>query len=193
MKRQIEHVVSPGEGAFYGPKLEFTLIDSLGREWQCGTIQVDYLLASKDRLNADYVSENGEKKNPIIIHRALLGSFERFIGILIEHYEGKFPFWLAPEQVRVLQVTDEQNEYAKSVTDRLFKAGFQVTLDTHQEKLGAKIRRARLDRCLTFWIGAKEVEDGTVALQKQDGSKLGSFTVEDLLTRFEEEAKSPVT
>lgn len=186
-------VISPGEGAFYGPKLEFTLIDSLGREWQCGTIQVDYILASKDRLNVDYVAENGEKKTPIIIHRALLGSFERFIGILIENYEGKFPFWLAPEQVRVLQVTDDQNEYATDVYKRLFKAGIHATVDSHQEKLGAKIRRARLDRVPYFLvIGAKEVEEGTVALQKQDGSKLGSMKVDELIERFLEEAKPPI-
>lgn len=187
-------VISPGEGAFYGPKLEFTLIDCLGREWQCGTIQVDYILSSKDRLNVDYVAEDGEKKHPIIIHRALLGSFERFIGILIEHYEGKFPFWLAPEQVRVLQVTDDQNEYAKKVTDQLFKAGFAATLDTHQEKLGAKIRRARLDRVPYFLvIGGKEVEEGTVSLQSQDGSKLGNLTVEELMTRFSSEAQKPLS
>ena len=186
-------VISPGEGAFYGPKLEFTLIDSLGREWQCGTIQVDYILASKDRLNVDYVAENGEKKTPIIIHRALLGSFERFIGILIENYEGKFPFWLAPEQVRVLQVTDDQNEYATDVYKRLFRAGIHATVDSHQEKLGAKIRRARLDRVPYFLvIGAKEVEEGTVALQKQDGSKLGSMKVDELIERFLEEAKPPI-
>jgi threonyl-tRNA synthetase len=191
---KLHTVISPGEGAFYGPKLEFTLVDCLGREWQCGTIQVDYILSSKDRLNVDYVSEEGDKKHPIIIHRALLGSFERFIGILIEHYEGKFPFWLAPEQVRVLQVTDDQNEYAQKVTDQLFRAGFAATLDTHQEKLGAKIRRARLDRVPYFLvIGGKEVEDGTVSLQKQDGSKLGNMSVDELMQRFSDEAQKPLT
>jgi len=189
---KLETMISPGEGAFYGPKLEFTLVDCLGREWQCGTIQVDYLLSSKDRLDVDYVAEDGEKKYPIIIHRALLGSFERFIGILIEQYEGKFPFWLAPEQVRVLQVTDDQKDYAKQICDRLFRAGFEVTIDTHQEKLGAKIRRARLDRVPYFLvIGAKEVEEGTVALQQQDGTQLGSFKFDDLVARFTEEAKPP--
>lgn len=188
----LETIVSPGEGAFYGPKLEFTLIDCLGREWQCGTIQVDYLLASKKRLDVDYVDEDGEKKRPIIIHRALLGSFERFIGIMIEHYEGKFPFWLAPEQVRVLQVTDEQNEYVCSVNKQLFDAGIRCSVDMHQEKLGAKIRRARLDRVPYFLvIGAKEVETQTVSLQKQDGSKVGTLSLEELLSKLLKEGQGP--
>ncbi len=184
--------ISPGEGAFYGPKLEFTLVDSLGREWQCGTIQVDYILASKERLDVDYVDADGEKRQPIIIHRALLGSFERFIGIMIENVEGKFPLWLAPEQVRVLQVTDAQNEYAKEVNGLLLKAGLRTSLDAHQEKLGAKIRRARLDRVPRFLVlGAKEAEHRTATLQLQDGSNVGTFSLDDLLERLQAESKRP--
>ena len=111
--------VNPGEGAFYGPKLEFVLTDSLGRDWQCGTIQVDYQLSGTDRLNATYVAEDGSKKHPIILHRAVLGSLERFIGILIEHYAGKFPLWLAPEQIRVLPISDNHLDYAKKVVRKL--------------------------------------------------------------------------
>jgi threonyl-tRNA synthetase len=189
---KLDTVVSPGEGAFYGPKLEFTLVDSLGREWQCGTIQVDYLLASKERLDVDYVDVDGEKRRPIIIHRALLGSFERFIGIMIENVEGKFPLWLAPEQVRVLQVTDAQNEYAKEVNATLLRSGFRSTLDAHQEKLGAKIRRARLDRVSRFLVlGAKEAEDRTATLQLQDGSNVGTFGLDELLERLKSESKGP--
>lgn len=188
----LKTTVSPGEGAFYGPKLEFTLVDSLGREWQCGTIQVDYILASKDRLDVDYVDESGEKCRPIIIHRALLGSFERFIGIMIESLEGKFPLWLAPEQVRLLQVTDDQHEYAKEVLEKLAKSGFRVTLDAQNEKLGAKIRRARHDRVSRFVVlGAKEADERTATLQRQDGEKLGTFTLEELLENLRNDSQGP--
>lgn len=189
----LKTTISPGEGAFYGPKLEFTLVDSLGREWQCGTIQVDYILASKERLDVDYVAEDGEKCRPIIIHRALLGSFERFIGIMIESMEGKFPLWLSPEQVRILQVTDEQNAYAKEVHAELTRAGFRVTLDAQNEKLGAKIRRARIDRVPRFLVlGAQEVENRTATLQLQDGTKVGTFSMDELLEKLEAESKGPL-
>ena len=186
----LNYEVSPGEGAFYGPKLEFTLIDCLGREWQCGTIQVDYLLASKERLNVDYVGADNEKHNPVIIHRALLGSFERFIGIMIEHYEGKFPLWLAPEQVRVLQITDAQSEYSTEVTKQLRAAGFRVEEDKQSDKLGAKIRRARTDRVPYFLVlGKEEMENGTVAVQKQNGDKVGTFSIAEFIEQLKEEAK----
>jgi threonyl-tRNA synthetase len=174
--------LSPGEGAFYGPKLEFTLVDCLGREWQCGTIQVDYQLASKERLDATYVAEDGSRKHPIILHRAILGSLERFIGILIEHYAGKFPLWLAPEQIRVLPITDDQREYATQITEQLITAGIRASCDPASDKLGAKIRNARNDRVNYFAVvGKAEAESGTIALQKQDGSKLGERTVAALV------------
>ena len=176
----LTYEISPGEGAFYGPKLEFTLVDCLGREWQCGTIQVDYQLAGADRLNATYIAEDGSKKHPIILHRAICGSLERFLGILIEHYEGKFPLWLAPEQVRVLAVSDEYLPYAKKAAAALLRDGWKATVDTDSEKLGAKIRKARNDR-VTFFavVGEQEAADETVSLQRQNGEKLGNFTLAD--------------
>ena len=187
----LEYEVSPGEGAFYGPKLEFTLLDCLGREWQCGTIQVDYQLPSAERLNATYVGEDGEKHNPVMLHRAILGSIERFIGILIEEYAGKFPLWLAPEQIRILPVTDDHREYAESVAEQLKAAGLSCSVDGKSEKLGAKIRNARNARVNYFGVvGAQEIEEGTVALQKQDGSKIGSKAIADVIADLTAEIES---
>ena len=181
-------VENPGEGAFYGPKLEFTLIDCLGREWQCGTIQVDYQLAGPDRLNATYVAEDGSRKHPIILHRAICGSLERFIGILIEQYAGKFPLWLAPEQIRVLTVTDEQLPYAREVAQALVDAGIRATVAETSDKLGAKIREARNARVNYFAVvGGQEVENRSVSLQQQDGSKLGTLTIDELVAKLAEE------
>jgi threonyl-tRNA synthetase len=190
---KLKTTISPGQGAFYGPKLEFTLVDSLGREWQCGTIQVDYVLASKDRLDIDYLDSHGEKCRPIIIHRALLGSFERFIGIMIENTEGKFPLWLAPEQIRILQVTDSQNQYANEIQGILKKEGFRVTLDDQSEKLGAKVRKARQDRVPRFLVlGVSEVEQRTATLQLQDGTKVGTFEIQKLVAYLKEESVAPL-
>ena len=170
--------VNPGEGAFYGPKLEFVLTDSLGRDWQCGTIQVDYQLSGTERLNATYVAEDGSKKHPIILHRAILGSLERFIGILIEHYAGKFPLWLAPEQIRVLPISDNHLDYAKQVVRKLKAGGLRATIDTNADKLGAKIRNARNDRVSYFAVvGDNEQETNSLALQKQSGDKLGILDI----------------
>jgi threonyl-tRNA synthetase len=184
----LSYEVNPGEGAFYGPKLEFTLIDCLGREWQCGTIQVDYQLAGPERLNALYTAEDGSKKNPVILHRAICGSLERFIGILIEQYAGKFPLWLAPEQIRVLPITDDQLDYARTVTAKLVAAGIRATCDEQADKLGAKIRNARNDRVNYFAvIGGQEAEAGTAALQRQNGDKLGTVTVDELVAQLQAE------
>ena len=180
--------IAPGEGAFYGPKLEFRLLDSLGRQWQCGTIQVDYQLPSKERLDAQYVAEDGQKHHPVILHRAILGSLERFIGILIEHFAGKFPLWLSPEQIRVLPITDAQIPYATEVKDTLFGAGLRATLDSTPDKLGAKIRLARTERATYFAVvGAQEITERTVSLQNQSGEKLGALTLEALIARLQEE------
>ncbi len=184
----LEYEVSPGEGAFYGPKLEFTLLDCLGREWQCGTIQVDYQLPSAERLNATYIGEDGNKHNPVMLHRAILGSIERFIGILIEEFAGKFPLWLAPEQVRILPVTDEHKDYAESVCEELKAVGILCTVDSKSEKLGAKIRNARNARVNYFAVvGAQEIEEKTVSLQQQDGTKLGSKDVATLISELQDE------
>lgn len=185
-KAGLEYDVSPGEGAFYGPKLEFTLLDCLGREWQCGTIQVDYQLPSEERLNATYVGEDGSKHHPVMLHRAILGSIERFIGILIEEYAGKFPLWLAPEQIRILPVTDEHQDYASAVAERIRDAGILCSVDNKSEKLGAKIRNARNARVNYFAVvGAQEIEGGTVSLQQQDGTKLGSKPVDEVIAELQ--------
>ena len=181
----LAYAVAPGEGAFYGPKLEFTLVDALGRHWQCGTIQVDSQLPSGERLNATFVGEDGQKHHPVMLHRAILGSLERFVGILIEHFEGKFPLWLAPEQIRVLPITDEHLPYARSVREHLAAAGLRVTVDEKPEKLGAKIREARTQRVTYFAVvGAQEVADGSVALQNQAGEKLGTLALDALTARL---------
>ena len=182
------YTIAPGEGAFYGPKLEFTLVDALGRHWQCGTIQVDYQLPSPERLNATFVGEDGHKHHPVMLHRAILGSLERFVGILIEHFAGKFPLWLAPEQIRLLPITDEQIPYAEEVVKQLTDAGIRATLDRTPDKLGAKIRLARNDRVTYFGvIGGQEVTDASVALQAQNGDKIGTFPVDDVIARLLEE------
>jgi threonyl-tRNA synthetase len=174
----LAYQVAPGEGAFYGPKLEFTLLDSLNRHWQCGTIQVDYQLPSAERLDATYVGEDGQKHHPVMLHRAILGSLERFIGILIEHFSGKFPLWLAPEQLRLLPITDEHVKYAEQCALALKAAGIRATVDTNPDKLGAKIRLARNARVPYFGVvGGDEVANGTVALQNQAGEKLGTLAV----------------
>jgi len=174
----LSYQIAAGEGAFYGPKLEFTLLDSLGRHWQCGTIQVDYQLPSAERLDATYIGEDGQKHHPVILHRAILGSLERFIGILIEHFSGKFPLWLAPEQVRLLPITDEHVQYAEQCVVALKAAGIRATIDPNPDKLGAKIRLARNARVPYFGVvGGEEVANGTVALQNQAGEKLGTLAV----------------
>jgi threonyl-tRNA synthetase len=184
----LAYQVAPGEGAFYGPKLEFTLLDSLHRQWQCGTIQVDYQLPSAERLDAEFVGEDGQKHHPVILHRAILGSIERFVGILIEHFSGKFPLWLAPEQVRVLPITDEHIPYANQVRERLRASGLRATVDPTPDKLGAKIRLARNDRVTYFAVvGAQEVADRTVALQSQSGEKLGTPTLDELVENLARE------
>jgi threonyl-tRNA synthetase len=184
----LAYAVAPGEGAFYGPKLEFTLVDALGRHWQCGTIQVDYQLPSAERLDATFVGEDGQKHHPVMLHRAILGSLERFVGILIEHFAGKFPLWLAPEQIRVLPITDEQVPYAREVVAELAEAGLRATVDANPDKLGAKIRLARTDRVTYFAVvGGQEVADRTVSLQNQAGEKLGTLEIDDLVARLMEE------
>jgi threonyl-tRNA synthetase len=196
-KAGLAYVISPGEGAFYGPKLEFTLVDALGRGWQCGTIQVDYQLASAERLNATFIGEDGQKHHPVLLHRAVLGSLERFIGILIEHFAGKFPLWLAPEQIRLLPITDAQLPYARQVRDRLVAAGLRCQVDETPDKLGAKIRLARNERVTYFGvIGEQEVMGGTVALQNQAGEKQGAPALDALIALLLQEVaekRLPVT
>ncbi|AMO57350.1 threonyl-tRNA synthetase [Endozoicomonas montiporae] len=167
----------PGEGAFYGPKIEFSLKDCIGRVWQCGTMQVDFSMPG--RLGAEYVDENGERKTPVMLHRATLGSFERFIGILIEHFEGAMPAWLAPKQVAILNITDRQAEYASELETLLTEKGYRVKADLRNEKIGFKIREHTLNKVpYLIVIGDKEMENKTVAVRTRTGEDLGTMPVE---------------
>ncbi len=169
----------PGEGAFYGPKIEFSLKDCIGRVWQLGTIQVDFSMPG--RLGAQYVAEDGSRQVPVMLHRAILGSFERFIGILIEHYEGVFPTWLAPNQAVVLNITDKQAGYAREVEDSLKNKGFRVHSDLRNEKIGFKIREHTIQKVpYLLVVGDKEVETQTVAVRARRGEDLGSLTLDAL-------------
>ena len=181
----LDYELLPGEGAFYGPKIEYSLKDCLGRVWQLGTIQVDFSMPG--RLDAQYVSEDGSRQVPVMLHRAILGSFERFIGILIEHYEGAFPAWLAPEQAVVMNITDAQAEYVEKVTDSLRNKGFRVEKDLRNEKIGFKIREHTIQKVpYLLVIGDREVETQTVAVRTRGGEDLGIMRIaefSELLTQ----------
>lgn len=177
----LSYVVNEGDGAFYGPKLDFHLMDSIGRTWQCGTIQLDFQLPI--RFGAEYTGADGEKHRPIMIHRVVFGSIERFIGILIEHYAGKFPFWLAPVQVKVLPISDRFMEYAMEVTESLKLAGIRCELDRRDEKLGYKIREAQMDKVPYMLIlGQKEQEEHGVSVRKRDEGDLGAMSLEEFIS-----------
>ncbi|MFZ1833245.1 MAG: threonine--tRNA ligase, partial [Pseudomonadales bacterium] len=168
----------PGEGAFYGPKIEFSLKDCIGRVWQCGTIQVDFSMPG--RLDAEYVAEDGSRQTPVMLHRAILGSFERFIGILIEQHEGAFPAWLAPTQAVVMNITDAQREYALKVEESLQNKGFRVISDLRNEKIGFKIREHTIDKLpFLLVVGDREAETGTVAVRTRRGEDLGAMTLDE--------------
>lgn len=177
--RGIKWVDAPGEGAFYGPKIECSLADCLGRIWQCGTIQVDFSMPN--RLEAQYVAEDGSKQTPVMLHRAILGTFERFMGILIEHNAGRFPLWLAPIQVAVLTISKKQHDFAAKVTTILQKQGIRANFDLRNEKIGFKIREHTLQKIpYLLVIGDKEVENGSVAVRTLDGSDLGVMSVDTI-------------
>ena len=170
----------PGEGAFYGPKIEFSLKDSLGRVWQCGTIQVDPNMP--ERLDAEFVNEQNERETPIMLHRAILGSFERFIGILIENYAGWMPVWLAPQQVAVMNITDKQADACENVVKELKDAGIRAVSDLRNEKIGFKIREKTLERIpYMLVLGDKEVESGSVNVRTREGENLGVMSVDDFI------------
>ena len=177
----------PGEGAFYGPKIEFSLKDCIGRVWQLGTIQVDFSMPG--RLEAQYVAEDGSRQVPVMLHRAILGSFERFIGILIEQYEGAFPFWLAPEQAVVMNITDSQADYAQEVAKSLQNNGFRAICDLRNEKIGFKIRGHSMQRVpYLLVVGDKEKESRTVAVRTRDGNDLGSLPLDEVCALFSSES-----
>lgn len=181
--------LQPGEGAFYGPKIEFSLKDCLGRIWQCGTIQVDFSMP--ERLGAVYIAEDGSKKTPVMLHRAILGSMERFIGILTEHFAGYFPMWLAPTQIAVLNITDRQADYGREISKRLKERGFRVLLDLRNEKIGYKIREHSMQRIpYLFIVGDKEFEMSTVTVRTQKGQDLGSYDLSDICEKLAAEVAS---
>ncbi len=183
----LSYVVNEGDGAFYGPKIDFHLEDSLGRTWQCGTIQLDFQMPQ--RFDINYVGADGEKHRPIMIHRVLFGSVERFIGILIEHFAGKFPVWLSPVQVKVLSVSEKTFQYASEVASALKSAGIRTELDNRDEKIGYKIREAQLEKVpYMLVLGEKESEDGTVVTVRcRDGSDAGSVKTSEFISRVQKE------
>jgi len=185
----LDFVLYPGEGAFYGPKLEFVLRDAIGRDWQCGTLQVDMNLP--ERFDISYVAENNEKKRPVMLHRALFGSLERFVGILIEHYEGKFPLWLSPIQAVVLNITDKQSDFVRNVENRLKKSGIRVSTNLRNEKIGFKIREHTLQRTpYLLVVGDREIENDSVAVRTRSGEDLGTLTVDEFIERISKENAS---
>ena len=184
----LDYILNPGEGAFYGPKLEFTLKDSLGRDWQCGTIQVDFNLPQ--RLGAEYVGKDNQKHIPVMLHRAAVGSIERFLGILIEEFMGDFPLWLAPVQARVLPISEKFVDYAKKVEKELVNAGVRVEVDESNEKLGYKIRQCELQKIpYKIIVGEKEQAEGVIAVNKRKEGDKGQMTVAQFLEMTEDDRK----
>jgi threonyl-tRNA synthetase len=189
-KLDLPFEVVPGEGAFYGPKLDFVLTDAIGREWQCGTFQADFNLP--DRLDAEYVGEDGAKHKPVMIHRAVLGSFERFIGILIENYSGKLPLWLAPNQVAIATIISDVNDYAAEITENLKENGIRVINDLRNEKIGYKVREHSAAKVpLILALGAREKESRTVSVRRIGSNNTETKSLADFLADIKEESKSP--
>lgn len=187
--RYIPFRINEGEGAFYGPKIEFVIYDSLGRSWQCGTIQVDFSMP--ERFDLEYVSSDSGRKRPVMIHRAIYGSIERFLGILIEHYGGAFPFWLAPVQVRILTISEKNDAYALKIYERLKAMGLRAEKDFASEKIGYKIREAELQKIpYIFVIGDKEEAAGQIAVRKRGKQDLGSQTIDAMIDRFTKEIET---
>jgi threonyl-tRNA synthetase len=195
LKKAIDHVgldyeLNPGEGAFYGPKIEFVLTDALGRDWQCGTLQVDFVLP--ERLGAFYTAKNGEKKHPVMLHRAILGSFERFIGILIEQYAGKFPLWLAPVQIVVVGITNAVDDYVKEVHQQMLDNGFRAEVDIGSDKIGYKIRKYMNAKIPTMLIlGEEEKKQKTVSVRSLGSEKQEAHSLEGFVKLFKEQSAKP--
>lgn len=185
---RVDYIVNEADGAFYGPKIDFHLEDAIGRTWQCGTIQLDFQMPQ--RFDLTYVGDDGEKHRPIIIHTAALGSIERFLGILIEHYAGKFPTWLSPVQAMILPISDKFNDYAQKIKSELASKGIKVELDNRSEKVGYKIREAQLQKIpYMLVVGEKEVEDNTISVRSRDEGDTGTLSVEDFVERIEKEIR----
>ena len=187
----LEYTFNPGEGAFYGPKLEFVLRDAIGRDWQCGTLQVDLNLPG--RLGATYIGEDGNKKTPVMLHRALFGSLERFTGILIEHYAGHLPLWLSPLQVMIATITSDTNDYALEVKNELVKKGIKADVDLRNEKIGYKIREHSNSKVpIIIAVGKKESQEKTVSVRRIGSSETNTFKLDEIVTTLTNEVKSPI-
>jgi threonyl-tRNA synthetase len=187
----LEVHLNPGEGAFYGPKLEFVLRDAIGRDWQCGTLQVDFVLP--ERLDASYVGEDGERHRPVMLHRAILGSIERFLGILIEHHAGRFPLWLAPRQVVVATITEDSDGYANEVVARLRAAGLRAETDLRNEKIGYKVREHSVAKLpVILAVGGREADGQTVAMRRLGSKKQEVLALDEALDRLQKEAAGPL-
>ena len=184
-----DFVINEGDGAFYGPKLDFHLADSLGRTWQCGTIQLDSQLP--ERFELEYVGEDGQKHRPVMIHRVVLGSIERFIGVITEHFAGAFPAWLNPVQVKILTVTDRANGYAGEIAAALDARGFRPETDLRNEKIGKKIREATLEKIpYMLVVGDRDIENQTVSVRTRGGEDLGAMSLEAFAALLEEEVRT---
>ena len=187
----LKYDILPGEGAFYGPKIEYHLKDCLGRSWQCGTIQVDFQMPG--RLGAEYVAEDNSRKVPVMLHRAIIGSLERWIGMLIEHYAGAMPVWLAPVQVAVASITEHQTDYVEEIAAKMKAAGLRVQKDVRNEKINYKIRELSLQKLpYIVVVGDKEREAGTVAVRARGGKDLGVMKLEDFIAKVVDEADKKV-
>ncbi len=185
-KLEIPYIINEGDGAFYGPKIDFHLEDSIGRTWQCGTIQLDFQMPR--RFELEYIGADGERHLPIVIHRVAFGSIERFIGILIEHYAGKFPFWLAPVQVKILSVSQAVEDYALDVLSELKTNGIRAEIDVRDEKIGFKVRQAQMEKVpYSLIVGQKEAETGTVSVRVLDQGEAGSLSLTELLDKLHAE------
>lgn len=188
-KLNVDYVLNEGDGAFYGPKIDFHLEDAIGRTWQCGTIQLDFQMP--ERFDMIYVDKDNNKKRPVMIHRAIFGSLERFIGILIEHYAGKFPLWLAPIQVKILPIADKFNDYGNKLYNQLLERGFRVKLDDRAEKIGYKIRQAQLEKVpYMFIVGENEVNNNNISVRMRDKGDIGSFNIDEFMDKMDKEIKN---
>jgi threonyl-tRNA synthetase len=186
----LEYTLNPGEGAFYGPKLEFVLRDTIGRDWQCGTLQVDFVLP--ERLDAHYIAEDGQRHRPVMLHRAILGSFERFIGILLEHYAGKLPVWLAPVQVVVATITSDADAYAHDIIKQLGTAGIRAELDVRNEKITYKVREHSLAKVPYIWVvGKKEMVESQVSIRTLGSQDQRVMALKAALTELRQASTAP--
>ena len=188
-EKNIDYIVNEGDGAFYGPKIDFQLEDAIGRTWQCGTIQLDFQMP--ERFDISYVDKDNEKKRPVMIHRTVFGSMERFMGILIEHYAGKFPLWLAPVQAIILPISDKFNDYAYKLEEKFNEKGIRIEVDGRAEKIGYKIREAQLQQVpYMLVVGEKEVQDNLVSVRSRDKGDQGQMNIDEFITKALEEIKN---